>query len=149
GLCVVAALIAGLVPALQATGRVMPVALRSLGSRTRIPLGATWTALIVAQVGLAMALLPSTMELAWGNLRPAVLGPGFGAREFLTARLVVDQNLQAEVRRQIEAELGASAVTFAAALPGAEPLTLVEMDEGAAGPSTGSGPSRAESRDGG
>ena len=151
GLCVLAALIAGLVPALQATGRVLPVALRSLGSRTRIPLGATWTALIVAQVGLAMALLPSTMELAWGNLRPAVLGPGFAAREFLTARLVVDsrsvptaeadlsafasrvQSLQAEVLRQIEAEPGVSAVTFVAALPGAEPLMLVEMDEGAAG----------------
>jgi putative ABC transport system permease protein len=150
GLCVLAALIAGLVPALQATGRVLPVALRSLGSRTRIPLGATWTALIVAQVGLAMALLPSTMELAWGNLRPAVLGPGFAAREFLTAQLSVDsqsvpaadaeraafasrvRSLQAEVIRKIAAELGASSVTFAAALPGAEPLTLVEMDEGAA-----------------
>jgi hypothetical protein len=155
GLSVLAALIAGLVPALQATGRVLPVALRSLGSRTGIPLGATWTALIVAQVGLALAGLPSTMELAWGHLRPAVLGPGFAAKEFLTARLVVDsqsvpsaeadllafasrvQGLQAEIRRQIEADFGASAVTFAAALPGAEPLTFVEMaemnNEGAAG----------------
>ena len=151
GLTVLAALIAGLVPALQATGRVLPTALRSLGSRTGIPLGATWTALIVAQVGLALAGLPSTIELAWGHLRPAVLGPGFAAREFLTARLAVDsqsvpaaeadlpafasrvRSLQAEVVRQIEAEPGVSAVTFAAALPGAEPLTFVEMDEGAAG----------------
>ena len=151
GLSVLAALIAGLVPALQATGRVLPTALRSLGSRTGIPLGATWTALIVAQVGLALAALPSTMELAWGHLRPAVLGPGFPAREFLTARLSVNpqsvpaaeadlpafasrvRNLQAEVVRQIDAKFGASAVTFAAALPGAEPLTFVEMEEGAAG----------------
>ena len=43
------------------------------------------------------------------------------------------RSLQAEVVRQIEAEFGASAVTFAAALPGAEPLTFVEMEEGAAG----------------
>jgi putative ABC transport system permease protein len=167
GLSVLAALIAGLVPALQATGRFLPTALRSLGSRTGIPLGATWTALIVAQVALALAGLPSTMELAWGNLRPAVLGPGFAAKEFLTARLAVDsqsvpiaeanlpafasrvRGLQAEVVRQIEAEPGVAAVTFAAALPGAEPLTFVEMDEGPAGPSTGSGPSRAESRDSG
>jgi predicted permease len=151
GLSVLAALIAGLVPALQATGRLLPGALRSLGSRTGVPLGATWTALIVAQVGLALAGLPSTMELAWGHLRPGVLGPGFAAREFLTAQLVVDsqgvpaaaadlpafaahlRGLQAEALREIEAELGASAVTFAAALPGAEPLTFVEMDEGAAG----------------
>jgi predicted permease len=166
GLSVAAALIAGLLPALQATGRVLPIALRSVGSRTGIPLGATWTALIVAQVGLALAALPSTLELAWGNLRPAMLGPGFPAGEFLTARLSVNsrsvpvdsrfpafddqplaqdrpeaelpafalrvQNLQAELVRQIHAEFGASAVSFAAALPGAEPLTLVEMEEGAA-----------------
>ena len=147
GLSVLAALIAGLIPALQATGRVLPTALRSLNSRTGIPLGATWTALIVAQVALALAALPSTTELAWGHLRPAVLGPGFAASEFLTARLAVDpqrvpaaeadlpaftsrvRTLQAEVIRQIEAETGVSAVTFAAALPGAEPTTLIEMDE--------------------
>ncbi len=151
GLTVLAGLIAGLVPALQATGRVLPTTLRSLGSRTGIPLGATWTALIAAQVALALAGLPSTMELAWGHLRPAVLGPGFAAREFLTARLAVDsqsvpaaepdlpafasraRSLQAETVRKVEAELGASAVTFTAALPGAEPLTFVEMDEGGAG----------------
>jgi predicted permease len=137
-LSVLAALIAGLIPALQATGRVLPSALRSLGSRTGIPLGATWTALIVAQVGLALAALPSTMELAWGHLRPGVLGPGFAAREFVTARLVVDpelpafadriRSLQADVARQIEAEAGLSGVTFTAALPGAEPMTLIEID---------------------
>lgn len=149
GLSVLAALIAGLVPALQATSRVLPTVLRSLGSRTGIPLGATWTTLIVAQVALALAALPSTIELAWGHLRPAVLGPGFAAREFLTARLAVDsqnvpaveadlpafasrvRNLQAEVVRQIEAEPSVSEATLVSALPGEEPLTLVEMDEDA------------------
>ena len=127
GLSVMAALIAGLIPALRATGRVLPTALRSLNSRTRIPLGATWTALIVAQVGLALAALPSTVELAWGHLRPAVLGPGFPAEDFLTARV---EGLQPDDLRQIEAQLGASTVTVAAAVPGAEPLTSVETDEG-------------------
>ena len=151
GLAVLAALIAGLVPALQATGRVLPVALRSLGSRTGIPLGATWTALIVAQVGVALAALPSTMELAWGHLRPAVLGPGFAAGEFLTARLAIDpqrlpaapadlpafasrvESLRADAVRQIEAVPGVSAVTLVVALPGAEPVEVIEIDEGAAG----------------
>ncbi len=151
GLAVLAALIAGLVPALQATGRVLPTALRSLGSRTGIPLGATWTALIVAQVGVALAGLPSTIELAWGHLRPGVLGPGFAAEEFITARLAVDperlpaaqadlpafasrvRSLRAEVVRQIEAAPGVSAVTLAAALPGVEPVELIEIDEGPAG----------------
>lgn len=141
GLCVLAALIAGLVPALQATGRAVPLALRSLGSRAGIPLGRTWTALILAQVGLALAVLPSTVELAWGNLRPAVLGPGFAAGELLTARLEVDpaalaargRDLGTDAIARIEAELGPSAVTFAAALPGAEPMTLVEVEDGSAG----------------
>ncbi len=151
GLAVLAALIAGLIPALQATGRVLPTALRSLGSRTGIPLGATWTALIVAQVGVALAALPSSTELAWGHLRPAVLGPGFAADEFLTARLAIDsqrlpaaaadlpafasrvRGLRAEVVRQIEAAPGVSAVTLAVALPGAEPVEVIEIDEGAAG----------------
>jgi len=143
GLTVLAALIAGLAPALQATGRVLPIALRSLASRSSIPLGATWTALIVAQVALALAGLPSTLELAWGHLRPAILGPGFAAGEFLTARLSVDpqnasadsfRSLQAAVIRQIEAEAGDSAVTAAAALPGAEPLTLIEIENEVASP---------------
>jgi hypothetical protein len=96
-------------------------------------------------------VLPSSMELAWGHLRPAVLGPGFATGEFLTARLAIDPqhipavaadlpafasrvgSLRAEVVRQIEAAPGVSAVTLAAALPGAEPATSVEIDEGAAG----------------
>jgi putative ABC transport system permease protein len=148
---VLASLIAGLIPALQATGRVMPTALRSMSSRTGIPLGATWTVLIVAQVALALAGLPSAMELAWGHLRPAVLGPGFAAREFLTARLAVDaqsvpaaeadlpafasrvRSLQAEVIRRIEGEAGVGALTIVAASPGAEPLTLIEIEELIAG----------------
>jgi putative ABC transport system permease protein len=150
GLTVLAALIAGLAPALQATGRVLPAVLRSLGSRTGIPLGTTWTALIVTQVAFALAALPSTIELVWGHLRPTVLGPGFAARNILTARLSVNsppmpmaeadrtafasraRTLQAEALRQIGAEFGVSAVTYATALPGAEPLTLIEMEEGAA-----------------
>ena len=129
GLTVLAALLAGLAPALQATGRVMPAALRSMNSRTSIPLGATWTALVVAQVGLALAGLPSAVELAWGHLRPAVLGPGFAAREFLTAHLSADpQNLQPNLLRQLASEPGITAVASSSALPGAEPTVLIEAD---------------------
>jgi putative ABC transport system permease protein len=49
------------------------------------------------------------------------------------ARTRVDPRPPGRRPSQIEAAFGASAVTFAAALPGAEPLTFVEMDEGAAG----------------
>ena len=60
---------------------------RALGSRTGMRLGATWTALIVAQVAVSVAVLPSAFEWAWGALRPGILGSGFASEEFLTARL--------------------------------------------------------------
>ncbi len=148
GLALFAAAIAGLVPALQATGRLMQAGLHALGSRTRMQLGATWTALVVAQVALALAVLPSAAELAWGLLRPGILGPGFAAEEFLTARLKLDQgillsgganrraagarfaDLQAELVRQLEAEPGVLGVSVTAAVPGNldQRGALVEID---------------------
>ena len=133
GLSVLAALLAGLLPALQATGRVLPIALRALGSRTGVPLGATWTALVIAQVGLALAALPSTMEMAWGHLRPSVLGPGFAAGEFLTAPLSGAGGVPDAALATIAAELALSRVTFTSVLPGIEPMAHVELEETAAG----------------
>ena len=147
GLAVLAALIAGAIPALQATGHRMQSGFRGLGSRTGMRLGATCTALIVAQVAVSVAVLPSAFEWAWGALRPGILGPGFASEEFLTARLVIDQpalpsaepdqssfisrfgDLQAELVRQLEAEPGFSKVTVAAALPGREPLEPIGIGE--------------------
>ncbi|MFM8535849.1 MAG: ABC transporter permease [Acidimicrobiia bacterium] len=118
GLSVLAALLAGLLPALQATG---------------VPLGATWTALVIAQVGFALAALPSTMEMAWGHLRPSVLGPGFAAGEFLTAPLSGPGGVPGAALAKIAAELAPSRVTFTSVLPGTEPMAHVELEETAAG----------------
>ena len=68
GLVVFAALIAGAIPALQATGRMMQSRLRSLGGNSRVALGASWTALVVVQVAFSFALLPTSVEMAWGTL---------------------------------------------------------------------------------
>jgi ABC-type lipoprotein release transport system permease subunit len=54
-LALLAALIAGAVPAFQATGRRVQSTLRALGGATGMHLGRTWTFLIVAQVALAVA----------------------------------------------------------------------------------------------
>jgi len=151
GLAVLAALMAGLVPAIQATGRMIPTGLRTLGGRAAVPLGATWTAMIVVQVALALAALPSAVELAWGNLRPGILGPGFDATEFVTARLLMDPDaspvdvtgteaadhffaLQAELKRRLEVGRSVSGATVTAAIPGGEPLAAIELDEGPGGP---------------
>jgi predicted permease len=146
GLAVLAAMIAGALPALQATGRLMQSGLRALGGRTGMRLGTTWTALVVAQIALSVAVLPSAAELAWGLLRPGILGPGFPAEQYLTARLEMDEigrgvgrrlprpiasrftALQAELVRRLEGEPGVLEVTVLAAVPGDEPQALVEID---------------------
>ena len=91
GLAVLAAAIAGGVPALQATGRWRQSGLHALGNRSTVmQLGKTWTRLIALQVALSLAILPSAMEMTWGIFRPSLLGPGFAIEEFLTAPLMME-----------------------------------------------------------
>ena len=54
-------------------------------------LGKTWTMLIVAQVGFAVALLPAAVSNAWGDMRAGIADPGFAAEEFLSAQLGMDR----------------------------------------------------------
>ncbi|MEM1245565.1 MAG: ABC transporter permease [Acidobacteriota bacterium] len=85
---VVAALIAGLWPALQATGPRMRLGSSLLGSRSVVQLGATWTFLVIVQVGVSMAVLPSACELAWGTVKTSLAGTGLDAERYLTARVL-------------------------------------------------------------
>ena len=141
-LAVVAALIAGVVPALKATGRQMQTGLRALGGRLGMRLGLTWAALVVIQVALSVAALPSAVEMGWGTVRNGILGPGFDAEKYLTARLAMDpeavsgggsvasrfHRVQAELVRQLDSEPGVSRITLAARVPGEEPWANVEVE---------------------
>ena len=95
GLAVLAALVAGLFPALRATREQLRSALGSAGSGSQARLGKTWTALIVVQVTAAVAILPPAMlrsvELASQALRP----PSFPAEEFLAADVEVELDEEA------------------------------------------------------
>lgn len=138
-LAVIAAAVAGLLPALEATGRPLRSGLHALGSRTGFQLGATWTALVVLQVGLSLAVLPSVVELAWGTVRPGMLGPGFAAERYLTASLALDDvgpadreperfaAVQARLVRSLVAEPNVSGATVAA-VPGDEPWRRFEAE---------------------
>ena len=148
GLAVVAATIAGVVPALKATSSQMQSGFRALGSRTGMQLGTTWTVLVVAQIAFSLAALPIAIEMGWGTLRPGILGPGFAAEDYLTGRLVAGQEmltgttaegdqrpfasrfgaLQAELVRQLKAEPDVVEVTLAAAMPGQEQWANIEVD---------------------
>jgi len=143
---VLGAAIVGGIPALKATGRVQ-TGLQNLsaGGGARMRLGRTWTALIVAQVAFAVALLPASAYTAWNSIRVGSAAPGFAAEEFLTAQLVMERatapgtgadrpstigfpERHAELQRRLAAEPALSAATFALDVPGSEPTAWIEVD---------------------
>lgn len=140
GLAILAAMIAGTLPALQATGRSMQAGLKSLGSQTQPRLGGVWTALIVVQVAISFALLPTAVELTWGTVRSGLLGPGFAADQYLTARLemgAADEQASARFQQRLEElarvlgnDPGIAAVALSSDVPGDGPWVRVETGEG-------------------
>jgi predicted permease len=150
GLTLLAALIVGVLPALQSTGRRLTDSLRQLGGGTGMRLGRVWTILIVTQVALAVAALPVAVAMGWKEVRSAGTRPTFAAQEFIAAPVVLDAEkpedadaavyaderrarfatLQAELARQLEAEPGVAGVTFSAGYPGGEGSRIVEVEGG-------------------
>ena len=135
GFCVLAAAIAGAVPAFHATGRwrrsgMLGSQYRDTGAR----LGMTWTALLATQVALSLAILPSALEMTWGIFRPAIMGPKLPVNEFLTASLAIEGNasrfatLQSEALRQLASTPGISGVTASAAVLLEESSERVEVE---------------------
>lgn len=148
GLAILAAVIVGVVPGLQATGRRLQLRLNELGGSTSLRLGRTWNALIVIQVAFSVALLPAALSMAWQSVWYGVAKPGFAAEEFLTFYLTMEReappsaqaetyrreytarfgHLQAELMRRLEAEPGVSGVTYAYTLPGDERTVWIEIE---------------------
>jgi hypothetical protein len=139
GLSVLAAAIAGAVPAFRVTGRwrrsgFLGVGNRSAGAR----LGKTWTTLLATQVALSLAILPSGMEMMWGVFRPTIVGPALPVEEFLTASLVMEgdrsrfDNLRIEAVRRLASEAGISGVTASAVRLLEEPSADIEVEGGGA-----------------
>jgi len=136
GLAVAGAAMCGLVPALQATGRLARLGSGALAGRTSLRLGHTWTALVIAQVAFSVAVLPLAAELAWGTLRTGIVGPGFAAEEFATARVALEGaqpegeqrqravlfgNRQRELARRLMTDPGILGVTTALRPPARVP----------------------------
>ena len=134
-LSVLAAAIAGAVPAFRVTGRWRRSGFLGVGNRSAGPrLGKTWTALLATQVALSLAILPSGMEMLWGVFRPTILGPGLPVEEFLTASLVMEgdssrfENLRIEAVRRLTSEAGISGVTVSAVSLLEEPSADIEVE---------------------
>jgi putative ABC transport system permease protein len=148
GMAVLAAVLVGVVPALQATGRRVQGSLRQLGGGTGLQLGRTWTVLIAVQVALAVSALPVAVAMGWQEMRHGVTEPAFAAERFLAAGLLMDpeppSDAPAEARerafsarygerlselaRRLEADPEVAGVTFASAPPGDEQPATLEVE---------------------
>ena len=128
-LAVVAAVIMGVVPGLKATGSRLSANLQELNGRTATRLGSLWTTLIVAQVAVAVAILPAAAYVSWHVVRTELKGPAIPVDRFVVANMnlsdeaialdreLVRQRLLA-LMAQLREEPGVTAVTFSSAVPG-------------------------------
>jgi putative ABC transport system permease protein len=148
GLAVLAAVIAGVLPALSVTGRRMQDSLRQLGGGTGLQLGRTWTVLIVAQVAFAVAAIPITLGVTANELGEVLTRPRFPVDEYLVASLATDPEppagmdaeayekeltarfvgLQAELVRRLQAESWVTDVALGTNLPGAGRWSRLEVE---------------------
>ncbi len=142
-----AAAIVGVAPALKATGRQVHTRLQTLspGSGSRMQMGRLWTALIVAQVAVTVAILPMATYFAWSSLR-LQSGGGYATAEFLSASLSLDRTAAptteagdkafaarygdalAEIERRLKDDSRVREVTFSLTSPGRELAVVLEAE---------------------
>ena len=149
-LAVVSAAIVGVVPALKATGRHVQHGLKdiSAGGGGGMRLGKTWTGLVIAQVAVAVALLPTAVYHAWDASRYSIADYGFPADEILSAQLVMDLTIssntpqgssdpdfrsrfadrQLEIVRRVAGEPQVSGVTLALHRVGQEATSWIDVE---------------------
>ena len=147
GLAIVAGVIVGAVPGLKATGRGMQTGLQQMSSRASHPsLGRLWTALIVAQVAVAVAVLPFALSvtgvLLRGNDRQwrsadglltaslALQPDDVSIAETRTADTAADEYRKraSQLLHRLDAEPTFAGVTFAGRFPGYEGLARFEVE---------------------
>lgn len=155
GLAILAGLIIGVLPGLRVTGR-LQAGLQQLTSRgTGRQLGRTWTALIVLQVGVAVAILPFALYVAGKSVLVASADADYPAEQILRANLTVrpefgpstivdDQappgvearlvDRTAELLRRLEADPAIAGASVATSFPGEGPSRRIEVE---GGPATG------------
>jgi predicted permease len=154
GLALFCGAVVGVMPALKATGRRAYGSLQQFAARgSGMKLGTTWTALIIAQVALAVAVLPASVHYASVLLRTSMHHSEYPAGEFLRASVSLDREealpradsaeASAQQRRfdarfasradmllqRLGAEPGVTAA-FVSAFPGGEPYWRFEIEGG-------------------
>ena len=140
-LAMLAAFIMGVLPGLKATGVGVNANLHELHGRSGTRLGATWTMLIVAQVAVAVAVLPVAVFMAWRVVQMEMAGNGFAAESLVVATAgpapdappaererLATQQLQ--LMAKLEAETGVAGVAFSDKIPGPTLMRRIRFEDG-------------------
>jgi predicted permease len=128
-LALISAVVVGVGPGLKSTGHGLNAYLQLYRSGGSLRLGRTWTVLIVAQVAVVVAVLPTALNLGYEEIRQRAVRANFAAQQFVTANLGLAIPLTpgmdgAAYRRE-------TAARFALALPELE--QRLEAEPGVAG----------------
>ena len=141
GLALMSALIVGLLPGLKATRAGVSAHLHELHGRGGTKLGATWTTLIVAQVAVAVAVLPAAVFITSRVIRMEVAGAGFPVESIVAGYAAsspdappVDRDRlaaqQQELLNRLAAEPGVTGVAFSSGMPGFAATRLIHFEDG-------------------
>jgi predicted permease len=137
-----AAFVMGVVPGLKATGRRVSANLHELNGRTGKRLGPMWTTLVVAQIVVAVAVLPAAVYLSWLAVRMEVVGAGFDTSKYVVSVVAMSDDgsaveptraraRQTDLMSRLAAEPGVTAVTLSSGAPGFGPGDrMVTLDDG-------------------
>jgi predicted permease len=153
-LTLVGAAIIGVLPAMRVTKIDVHDALRSeSAARSGLRFGGFWTAVIVVQVAITVALLPLAGGGVFESNRFRQRAEGIGAERYLTATVDMDREYHGadsaafaararqsydELERRVRAEPGVEQVTFADRLPVEDQFKYeFEVDTAAGVPATG------------
>jgi predicted permease len=146
-LAVLAAAIAGVAPALHATGPRVEARLRAAASGSGLGFGRLWTGVIIAQVAMSLALLPLAIGMGWGQIRARTTDLAFPAEEYQSALLAHDledspgdsararflaryRATYEELERRLEQEPIVVSVTIADRFPGMDhPNRRIEVED--------------------
>ena len=146
-LTVFAAVVAGVLPALHATGRRAQDTLKQASGTDGLRLGRVWTAMIIAQVAIAVTGLPATIKISWSGIQRGLTKANYSEESFLAATISAESDApgmpesvyaresvlrfeksKTDLVTRLEAEPAVDDVTVAATIPGAEPRARIAID---------------------
>jgi predicted permease len=147
-LAVLGAMIVGVIPGLRVSGtRLQPSLQRLVGGHATVRMGRVWTGLVIAEVALAVAILPPAVRVAADWIERTRPDPRFAAEQYLSATLALEQTLstastpenaraffsrfgraRAELLRRLDVEGEVVASTFMKDVPGSEGGWPIEID---------------------